>query len=140
MNLCASVTASASSVSPALQGVREFCVDSKELASRRSDDRRLVVPRKGDYFGMQGIDECWIDMWGEESCSWNTRLRPIAEEKGLTEMSCAKAYKEDPAVFEGMRREVESTAGTYSEMKRAMKWIFNCTGRIPGKVCALAGS
>lgn len=120
---------------PVASTFRDFCVDPKELRNSRTDDRRAVVPRKGDYFGMSGIEECWIDVWGEEICSLQTRLRPVAQENSLPERSCTKAQQEDPETFEYMRKEIETDPWTITEMRKAMKWIFNCTGKIPAKVC-----
>jgi hypothetical protein len=113
-----------------------FCVDPAVLEESRSDDTRVVVPKPGVYYGMAGIEECGLDFWGEETCTQNTRFRPVALESGFPEQSCTKAQKRDPGTFEYMRRVMEISPWTNTEMKKAMKWVFNCTGRIPVKNCS----
>ena len=115
--------------------MRDFCVTPEALSKSRTDDIRVVVPKRGDYYGMQGIDQCWEDIWGE-ACSWQDRFQPVGKQNNSPERSCTKAQKEDPETFESMRSLMENGYNwTLSEMRKSMRWIFNCTGKIPVHEC-----
>lgn len=114
-----------------------FCVDPEVLKQSRTDDRWVEVPKKGEYY-MTGIEECSIDIWGEEYCSMNSRFRPITGDNGkpIPMLSCSKAQSNDPSTFEYIRKLIENQPWTLTEMSKALKWIFNCTGKLPVQTCA----
>lgn len=115
----------------------DFCISPEDLLKNRTDDVKVVVPERGVYYGMAGIDQCWDDIWGE-TCSRQDRFRPVASQNNSPERSCAKALKEDPKTFESMRSLMENGYNwTLTEMRKSMRWIFNCTGKIPVKDCAI---
>jgi len=47
-----------------------------------------------------------------------------------------EAQSKDPNTFEYVRKLVEKQPWTLTEMSKALKWIFNCTGKIPAQECA----
>jgi hypothetical protein len=116
----------------------DFCVSPEALQENRSDKQWVQVPKKGEY-RRQGIEICQIDYWGDEYCSLNTRFRPAKDVYGYIappSQSCTKVRQEDPEKFESERSVIEAHPWTLTEMRKALKWIFNCTGKIPVKICA----
>ena len=87
---------------------------------------------------MNGIEECSPDVWGEKYCSMNTRFRPIIEDNGkpVSIRSCSLAQSKDPNTFNYVRKLVEKQPWTVTEMSKALKLIFNCTGKISAKISA----
>jgi len=121
----------------AVNSRRDFCVSLEDLRKNRTDGIKVVVPERGIYYGMAGIEQCWNDTWGE-TCSLQDRFWPAATQNNSSERSCVEAQKEDPERFESMRGPMESGYNwTLTEMRRSMRWIFNCTGKIPVKDCAM---
>lgn len=120
----------------AVNSQRDFCVSTEDLRKNRTDDIKVVVPKNGEYDGMRGIDLCWTDVWGEQSCSWQDDYYPPENVNIFKEQTCSKAQKENQKDFESIRKDIEGNPWTIAEMRRAMKWIFNCKGRIPVKNCS----
>ena len=116
---------------------RDFCVSPEDLRESRSDGVWVKVPNKGEY-RQRGIEICQVDYWGEEYCSINTRFRPANDVYGFIApppQSCTKARQEDPEKFDSERSVIEVHPWTLTEMRKALKWVFNCTGKIPLKTC-----
>lgn len=104
----------------------ELCVDQK---SKKKDEFWVEVPSK---YGVDRFPElCWIDMWGEKTCS---TLDDYPRGKGKT-VSCRAAYTQEPELFTTARKDVESENWTRREMKKVIQWFFNCTGKLPIQSC-----
>jgi len=128
-------TSSVSSASCLNATSQEFCVDSVAVKKYRTDEIWTEVPRVGSYG--EDIEECWLDVWGEKTCSEVDDFEQVKKRVSPT-ISCRNAYKEDPQRFESERGLVESQPWTLTEMKKAMQWMFNCFGKLPPKVCGSA--
>jgi len=118
---------------PIVTGLRDFCVKPEVLKSSRTDVTWLEVPKPWSS-SMEGLDTCWIDIWGEKSCSLEEHFPP-AVSRWEPMQSCLKAMKADPETFNAQRRAVEAEPWTLTEMRKALKWLFNCNGKIPLKTC-----
>ena len=104
----------------------EFCVDPNRKMLYQG---WVKVP--GQYSQEEAPSSCYIDMWGEETCSLMDDFQRIRN----TESSCSEAYLQDPELFDYKRSMAERQCWTMQEMKKVLQWVFNCFGKLPVQVC-----
>jgi hypothetical protein len=123
----------ASAQSSAASGaMSEICVAKQKPSSKQDPDRTwLEVPPTWDASSHPSI--CWIDVWAEKTCSEVDDFQRFRD--GET-VSCRAAYNENPTLFDQIRDYAETLKFSFSETKKAIRWMFNCTGRLPLKTCA----
>ena len=101
-------------------------------ASKKNDYFWVEVPKiHHDYDPDRFPSICYIDMWGEDTCSTlddYPRMR-------TKETSCIQAYREGKELFSEVRQSIESQSFTKIEMRNILRWVLNCTGRLPMQTC-----
>ena len=116
----------------ALQSYRADLCTTTAAASKKTSYFWVEVPKiHHDYDPDRFPSICYIDMWGEDTCSTLDDYPKMRTK----ETSCIQAYREDKELFSKIRQSIESDSYTKIEMRKVLRWVFNCTGRLPIQTC-----